>query len=862
MRICFFTQNLANYISGGRQYPWFMGHCLANAGHDVQFITDGDPLFDRDFQDFPGRNRVRIHKQDLYFGTKRADVLNIIKTCDLIMASPMTSMDYGVSLAKLYNKKVIGLLYEPQPLIDDAISNGVEIPQPQVQSGPNNSIQIDILRDFAKQLHKTDMIICNTKNGVEATRNWFPTYGGKVEYLYNGFSTHIADKVPFVPYNKRENAVVYLSRTQKYKGFGDILYIFAQTKNKPKIHYISGYIDMKQELHRKFFEACKENKVEVIIHDRINELEKFKILARSKALFFPSRFEGFGIPPAEAFYMGTPVVCYDLPVLTEIYKQYPFYLPYNQFADGVPLFDQLFDDEKLLFSRCKDNLAKNFVSEFCTVENYTDNINQMVCKLTGHPFKKIERINKPIQIEPIKQEVVEIKTDKKEKIGRVEISKIKEISNYEYVILHNPGVKLSNKIEDEALFRFKENEKISFITFNYKDGAKEMNLPDNSIPLAYTKPGCFGGVIACKVSKLEKYITEGLNLDIWELDLRLKAYTKKWYHSRRPCFEVQNKVILDGEKCRKRINRFFEEFGLAEHFEVNLNENNSVRLNPYTAIKDEVLMIIPCRTNRYLPQLMKTIENQYCKDRIKTVLVCHDPEGKFKNYSEIADTFDKYGGDHVIQVSGEFNFCKMNNRAFKEFGKNSKYVVLCNDDISLGQRTINNLISGFKYFNNVGIVGAKLLYPIDKDYNITQDWSKHKTKIQHCGVVLLKDRLCTHWYHKYPATRMSANYFRRCDAVTFGLVAIDSICYRETLLDESYPNDLNDIDFCIRATQDKWNIVYNPTAIAYHFETVTRKEFNLTDNTDARLKFRKQHSEFLSKYMSVQELLAFQTNIA
>lgn len=49
------------------------------------------------------------------------------------------------------------------------------------------------------------------------------------------------------------------------------------------------------------------------------------LLTRATALVFPSRVEGFGLPPMEAALLGAPVIASDLPVLREILGDYPVY---------------------------------------------------------------------------------------------------------------------------------------------------------------------------------------------------------------------------------------------------------------------------------------------------------------------------------------------------------------------------------------------------------------------------------------------------------------------------------------------------------------------------------------------------------
>lgn len=51
------------------------------------------------------------------------------------------------------------------------------------------------------------------------------------------------------------------------------------------------------------------------------------LMERAAALLFPSRAEGFGLPPVEAAARGCPVIASDLPACREILGDYPVYAP-------------------------------------------------------------------------------------------------------------------------------------------------------------------------------------------------------------------------------------------------------------------------------------------------------------------------------------------------------------------------------------------------------------------------------------------------------------------------------------------------------------------------------------------------------
>ena len=49
----------------------------------------------------------------------------------------------------------------------------------------------------------------------------------------------------------------------------------------------------------------------------------FRTLAEAKLLVSPSEYEGLGLPPMEAMFLGTPAVISDIPVYQEVYGQSP-----------------------------------------------------------------------------------------------------------------------------------------------------------------------------------------------------------------------------------------------------------------------------------------------------------------------------------------------------------------------------------------------------------------------------------------------------------------------------------------------------------------------------------------------------------
>jgi glycosyltransferase involved in cell wall biosynthesis len=69
---------------------------------------------------------------------------------------------------------------------------------------------------------------------------------------------------------------------------------------------------------------------------RANDEEMVAYLAGARALFLVSRYEGYGMPIAEARSCATPVVCCDIPEMREAAQDNGMFLPVNELQQRLP----------------------------------------------------------------------------------------------------------------------------------------------------------------------------------------------------------------------------------------------------------------------------------------------------------------------------------------------------------------------------------------------------------------------------------------------------------------------------------------------------------------------------------------------
>ena len=159
-----------------------------------------------------------------------------------------------------------------------------------------------------------------------------------------------------------------------------------------------------------------------------------------------------------------------------------------------------------------------------------------------------------------------------------------------------------------------------------------------------------------------------------------------------------------------------------------------------------------------------------------------------------------------------FNYSALVNSALPHVS--APFVLMLNDDISVIDPGWLKAMVEIAQRPDVGIVGAKLLYPDDT--------------IQHAGVVLGPYGGTVHVFKRLPGDNPGhfdlPDVVRNVSAVTFACALIDREVF-ETIggLDEvNLPVAFNDTDFCLRARDAGYEVIYTPHACLHHHESVTK----------------------------------------
>ena len=290
------------------------------------------------------------------------------------------------------------------------------------------------------------------------------------------------------------------------------------------------------------------------------------------------------------------------------------------------------------------------------------------------------------------------------------------------------------------------------------------------------------------------------------------------------------------------INRYFKTLNINGWAEDGLSFN-TFKIRFKFESRPLVSIIILTKNNwGVLKENLKSIENLSKYENYEIIIISNNTQDKFAK--EFLSSLEKKY--NIFYNNIPFNYSFLNNYAVK-FSKGDLFLFLNDDVIFINDGWLASMLELFQ-INDIGVVGCKLIYP--------------NKKIQHAGVIIgLINGKAEHW-HKFvnaylnnkiqnPGYLSSLNSIREYSAVTGACMMIRSNIFKQVGgFSEDMPYGFNDIDLCLKVRNLGYKILFTPYALAYHFESLSRKEINdknLLYHPKDSEKFYKRWNEFITK---------------
>ena len=211
-------------------------------------------------------------------------------------------------------------------------------------------------------MKKSVRIACVSGFTKSRCEHYFPKYAGKCYVNYIGLSE---DVLNFDTSGiEKTNSIIYVGNVKPHKGLKTLIDAFHML---PKGMYRLKIIGEKEG----FLVGMKEEDLksdDVIFTGRLSDDQLLREIASAKFLVQPSLYEGFGLPPLEALYLGTQPIISDIPVFKEVYGDLP--VIFFKTEDAKDLENVLIRAQRVSFTAISEftqkyhyqNFAKRLIS--------------------------------------------------------------------------------------------------------------------------------------------------------------------------------------------------------------------------------------------------------------------------------------------------------------------------------------------------------------------------------------------------------------------------------------------------------------------------------------------------------------------
>ena len=211
-------------------------------------------------------------------------------------------------------------------------------------------------------MKKSVRIACVSGFTKSRCEHYFPKYACKCYVNYIGLSE---DVLNFDTSGiEKTNSIIYVGNVKPHKGLKTLIDAFHML---PKGMYRLKIIGEKEG----FLVGMKEEDLQsddVIFTGRLSDDQLLREIASAKFLVQPSLYEGFGLPPLEALYLGTQPIISDIPVFKEVYGDLP--VIFFKTEDAKDLENVLIRAQRVSFTAISEftqkyhyqNFAKRLIS--------------------------------------------------------------------------------------------------------------------------------------------------------------------------------------------------------------------------------------------------------------------------------------------------------------------------------------------------------------------------------------------------------------------------------------------------------------------------------------------------------------------
>lgn len=167
---------------------------------------------------------------------------------------------------------------------------------------------------YKRCIRKSKCIFTVSNFTKERIKYHFKKVKCDIKVVYNGLSQSIRnyDRTS----KEKKPYLIFVGNIKKQKGLPILLDALAKVDYNL---YIVGNKDNFRTKDESVLNRIRNNS-KITFTGKIDDMKLYSLISEASYLIQPSLYEGFGLPPLEALYLGTKPIISDIPVFKEIYK--------------------------------------------------------------------------------------------------------------------------------------------------------------------------------------------------------------------------------------------------------------------------------------------------------------------------------------------------------------------------------------------------------------------------------------------------------------------------------------------------------------------------------------------------------------
>lgn len=299
MKILLISHFSNSRYSGGRFVAWNLACSIIQGANNILEIwTNQKPIYHKEYENYNlDLSKIKYDLSLNYKVKKKGDY-------DLIILIPENTR------STIHKKAILNSKLNSCRLI----MYNFETPN-WYNSLSKHKRSENLWEDWKLSGHFSDGILSISKSSKKYAIDYYGE--GNHDYWYPPINSFVANKI-LKSKIKKEDQILFITRFGTHKQDDKFLELYSENLKGYRFKFLIGTGNIPEKIKLKLDDLSKKFEIENVFLQKVSEDVKFEELARSKCLYFPSQFEGLGIPPYEALYVKTIPFCFKLEVFQEL----------------------------------------------------------------------------------------------------------------------------------------------------------------------------------------------------------------------------------------------------------------------------------------------------------------------------------------------------------------------------------------------------------------------------------------------------------------------------------------------------------------------------------------------------------------